>query len=41
MWCFAHREKDIIFNAYPPVALAPYGPLVGLREMYNPGEPKT
>jgi arylsulfatase A-like enzyme len=30
MWRFARRENDIIFNAYPPVALAPYGPLVGL-----------
>lgn len=31
MWRFARRENDIIFNAYPPVALAPYGPVVGLR----------
>ena len=31
MWRFAQRENDIIFNAYPPVALAPYGPVVGLR----------
>ncbi|MFC1714595.1 sulfatase-like hydrolase/transferase [Candidatus Poribacteria bacterium] len=32
MWRFARREGDIIFNGYPPVALAPYGPIVGLRE---------
>ncbi|MBN1670439.1 MAG: sulfatase-like hydrolase/transferase [Kiritimatiellae bacterium] len=31
MWRFARREEDIIFNAYPPVALAAYGPLIGLR----------
>jgi hypothetical protein len=31
MWRFARNEKDIIFNAYPPVALVPYGPLMGLR----------
>jgi arylsulfatase A-like enzyme len=31
MWRFALREHDIIFNAHPPVALPPYGPLVGLR----------
>ena len=31
MWRFARREDDIIFNSYPPVALAPYGPIVGLR----------
>ena len=31
MWRFARREDDIIFNGYPPVALAPYGPIVGLR----------
>jgi arylsulfatase A-like enzyme len=36
MWRFAHRENDIIFNAYPPVALAPYGPLVGLRGKLAP-----
>ena len=35
MWRFARRENDIIFNAYPPVALAPYGPVVGLREGTN------
>ena len=32
MWRFARRENDIIFNGYPPVALAPYGPIIGLRE---------
>jgi len=32
MWRFARRENDIIFNAYPPVALSPYGPIIGLRE---------
>jgi arylsulfatase A-like enzyme len=31
MWRFARRENDIIFNGYPPVALAPYGPVAGLR----------
>ena len=31
MWRFALRENDIIFNSYPPVALAAYGPVVGLR----------
>jgi len=31
MWRFALRENDIIFNGYPPVALATYGPTVGLR----------
>jgi len=30
MWRFARRENDIIFNSYPPVALAPYGPITGL-----------
>jgi len=35
MWRFARRENDIIFNAYPPVALSPYGPVVGLREETN------
>jgi arylsulfatase A-like enzyme len=30
MWRFARRENDIIFNSYPPVALAPYGPIQGL-----------
>jgi len=32
MWQFARREEDIIFNGYLPVALAPYGPLVGLTD---------
>ena len=31
MWRFAIQENDIIFSPYPPVALAPYGPVVGLR----------
>lgn len=31
MWRFARSENDIIFNGYPPVALAPYGPVAGLR----------
>ena len=30
MWRFARREGDIIFNPFPPVALAAYGPLTGL-----------
>lgn len=32
MWRFADREKDIIFNPYVTVALAPWGPAVGLEE---------
>ncbi|MBN1673151.1 MAG: sulfatase-like hydrolase/transferase [Kiritimatiellae bacterium] len=32
MWRFARREEDIVFNPFPPVALAAYGPLVGLRQ---------
>ena len=36
MWRFARRENDIVFNAYPPVALAPYGPVVGLHRESNP-----
>jgi len=31
MWRFARKEEDIIFNAFAPVAVACYGPLVGLR----------
>ena len=31
MWAFADQEDDIIFNDYPPVALAPYGPHVRWR----------
>ena len=29
MWRFALKENDIVFNAYAPVALAPYGPASG------------
>lgn len=32
MWRFAGREDDIIFNPYPTVALAPWGPADALRE---------
>ena len=31
MWKFAAQENDIIFNPYGTVALAPWGPLEGLR----------
>lgn len=31
MWRFAIEQDDVIFNAYLPVALPPYGPLEGLR----------
>jgi len=30
MWRFAEREHDIVFNQFPPVAMAPYGPLIGM-----------
>lgn len=32
MWRFADQEDDIIFNTYPPVALAAYGPRIRLEE---------
>ena len=32
MWRFAERENDIVFNQFPPVAMAPYGPMIGLRD---------
>jgi arylsulfatase A-like enzyme len=28
MWRFAYREEDTIFNAFAPVALAAYGPMI-------------
>jgi arylsulfatase A-like enzyme len=30
MWRFAEREQDIVFNGFPPVAVVPYGPLIGM-----------
>jgi len=32
MWRYAGAEQDIIFNPYPTVALAPWGPADALRE---------
>ena len=31
MWRFAVQEDDITFSPFPPVALAPYGPMIGFR----------
>ncbi|MCC7204802.1 MAG: sulfatase-like hydrolase/transferase [Phycisphaeraceae bacterium] len=36
LWRFALRENDIIQDSFPPVALAPYGPLVALKSPPSP-----
>ena len=36
MWRKAYEEQDIICNPYPTVSLAPYGPMVGLRDLGDP-----
>jgi len=33
MWRHAYREDDVACNPYMTVALAPYGPMVGLRDL--------
>jgi len=38
MWRKAYLEKDFIFNSYPTVSMAPFGPLAGLRDWE--GEPQ-
>src|SRR5690606_24952180 len=35
MWQFAAREKDIIFNQYGTVALAPWGPADALATQHD------
>jgi hypothetical protein len=32
MWRFAYREEDTVFNAFPPVALAAYGPMIAFGD---------
>ena len=33
MWRFGYLQDDIFCNPYPTVSLAPYGPMVGLRDL--------
>jgi len=33
MWRKAYQERDICCNPYPTVSLAPFGPMVGLRDL--------
>ncbi|NLD73719.1 MAG: sulfatase-like hydrolase/transferase [Chloroflexi bacterium] len=33
MWRFGYEQNDIFCNPYPTVSLAPYGPMVGLRDV--------
>jgi hypothetical protein len=33
IWEFAYQEHDTIFSSFPPVAIATYGPMVGLERM--------
>ena len=33
MWRRAYEERDIICNPYPTVSMAPFGPMVGLRDL--------
>ena len=33
IWEFAIQEQDTIFSGFPPVAVATYGPMLGLERM--------
>jgi hypothetical protein len=33
MWRKGYEEEDIFCNPYPTVSLAPFGPMVGLRDV--------
>ena len=33
MWRKGYEEEDICSNSYPTVSLAPFGPMVGLRDL--------
>lgn len=33
MWRRAYEEGDIVYNPYPTVSLAPFGPMVGLEDL--------
>jgi hypothetical protein len=41
IWAFAIQENDTIFSGFAPIAVATYGPMVGLERMQGDRNAQT